>query len=48
MPVDFQQLKSRMKIEQAVSLLDLDLKQKGDQMRGPCPACEGYAPLPSH
>lgn len=41
MPVDFQQLKSRMTIEEAVSLLDLDLKQKGDQMRGPCPACEG-------
>lgn len=41
MPVDFQQLKSRMTIEQAVSLLDLDLKTKGDQMRGACPACEG-------
>lgn len=41
MPVDFQRLKSRMTIEQAVSLLDLDLKPKGDQMRGACPVCEG-------
>lgn len=41
MPVNFQVLKSQMTIEQAVSKLELDLKQKGDQMRGLCPACEG-------
>src|SRR3984957_1630770 len=38
--VDFEALKSRVKIEQTIPLLDLRIRQHGDQYRGPCPACK--------
>ena len=38
--VDFEALKARVKIEQAIPLLGLKLRQHGDQYRGPCPACK--------
>ena len=37
--VDFAKLKERITIEQVFSMLDVTLKQKGDQWRGPCPTC---------
>lgn len=38
--VDFEALKSRVKIEQTIPLLDLRMRQHGEQYRGPCPACK--------
>src|SRR4029077_12455798 len=38
--VDFAELKNRVKIEQVVPMLGLQMRQKGDQMRGPCPRCK--------
>src|SRR6202051_2995213 len=38
--VDFEVLKSRVRIEQTISLLGLQMRQHGDQYRGPCPACK--------
>ncbi len=37
--VDFAELKARVKIQDVVALLQLSMQQKGDQWRGPCPAC---------
>ncbi len=37
--VDFADLKTRINIEQTAQLLGLQLKQSGQAMRGPCPAC---------
>jgi DNA primase len=38
--IDFQRLKDRIRIDQAIPLLGLKLRQHGDQYRGPCPACK--------
>jgi len=38
--VDFAELKTRINIEQTAQLLGLQLKQSGQAMRGPCPACD--------
>jgi len=38
--IDFQELKSRVSIEQAIQLLGLRLKPSYDQLRGPCPTCK--------
>lgn len=38
--IDFARLKEEIGIEQIVSMLNLDMKEKGDQFRGACPACE--------
>ena len=38
--VDFEVLKSRVRIEQTIGLLGLQMRQHGDQYRGPCPACK--------
>ncbi len=38
--IDFQQLKGRVDIQAACSLIDLKLKSSGAQLRGPCPACQ--------
>ena len=37
--VDFAELKTRVRIENAVALLGLTMTKKGDQWRGPCTAC---------
>lgn len=39
--IDFEELKQRVSIEQAVSLLNLDVAMSGKQRRGKCPVCEG-------
>src|SRR5882724_3084401 len=39
--IDFQDLKFRLKIEDAAVFLKLPLKQSGAQFRSPCPRCEG-------
>ena len=39
--VDFEELKKRVSIEDAVKLLDLELKAGNGQLRGKCPVCEG-------
>lgn len=38
--VDFAALKEAVSIEQVVGLLGLEMKQTGNQLRGPCPQCE--------
>lgn len=38
--IDFQELKGRVDIQAACSLLKLDLNSNGKQLRGPCPACQ--------
>jgi DNA primase len=38
--IDFEALKARVKIEQAIPLLGLQMKQHGEQYRGPCPVCK--------
>ena len=38
--IDFAELKSGVSIEQVFPMLNLDLKQKGNQWRGACPVCE--------
>lgn len=38
--IDFQDVKSKVNIEDAATLLGLSLKPSGAQMRGPCPACK--------
>jgi DNA primase len=42
--VDFAELKSRLKIEQVVSLLGLQGAYKGEQWRGPCTVCNAGGP----
>jgi DNA primase len=37
--VDFAALKQSVAIETIVPMLGLDMKQAGEQLRGPCPAC---------
>lgn len=37
--IDFEDLKARIRIEQTLPLLGLQMRQHGDQYRGPCPAC---------
>ena len=37
--IDFKALKASVSIEDAASLLTLDLKKSGNQLRGKCPAC---------
>ena len=39
--VDFKQLKDQVSIEQVVSMLNLQLKKHGDQLRGRCPIHHG-------
>ncbi len=39
--IDFDELKARVSLEDAMRLLGLDLKKRGAQYRGTCPACEG-------
>jgi DNA primase len=39
--IDFGELKERVSIEDAMKLLDLNMKQSGKQYRGQCPTCEG-------
>src|SRR5438552_1980199 len=38
--VDFAKLKQDVSIEQVVQMLALQMKQTGDQWRGPCPTCK--------
>lgn len=38
--VDFAALKERTSIEDVATMLHLQLKQSGKQLRGPCPACD--------
>jgi DNA primase len=38
--IDFAELKERVSIEDVFPMLDLEMQQKGDQWRGPCPACD--------
>ena len=38
--IDFAILKEQVSIEQVFPMLELDLKNKGDQWRGACPVCE--------
>lgn len=42
--IDFEALKKSMTIEQAVEVLGLSMKQSGQQLRGPCPACSSDDP----
>jgi DNA primase len=37
--IDFEALKTRVKIEQTIPLRGLRMRQHGDQYRGPCPVC---------
>jgi DNA primase len=39
--IDFEEVKSRVSIEQAVKLLNLETKPAGHQLRAACPACKG-------
>lgn len=38
--IDFEAIKERVSVEQAIGLLDLSLKQRNGQWRGPCPTCK--------
>src|SRR5258708_4961868 len=38
--VDFSELKQRFTIEKVAELLDLQIKQSGQALRGPCPTCK--------
>jgi DNA primase len=38
--IDFAELKGKVSIEQVLSMLQLNLKRQGQQLRGPCPACK--------
>ena len=39
--VDFNIVKETVTVEKAISFLALTMRRKGDQLRGPCPACKG-------
>jgi DNA primase len=39
--INFAELKANTQIEQVFPMLDLVLKQRGDQWRGQCPVCDG-------
>ena len=38
--IDFEEVKATVKIEDAVRMLGLELKERNGQLRGPCPICE--------
>lgn len=38
--IDFAALKNRVSVEAAIPILELSLKQRNGQWRGPCPACK--------
>ena len=38
--IDFAELKAKVSIEQVLTMLQLNLKRQGQQLRGPCPACK--------
>lgn len=38
--IDFEEVKKKLSLEDAISFLDLSLKQSGNQWRGKCHACE--------
>lgn len=38
--IDFQEIKSKVSIEDAIPMLALSMKATGDQWRGPCPRCK--------
>lgn len=38
--IDFQELKKQYTIEHVCMMLDLELSEAGDQLRGACPACK--------
>jgi DNA primase len=40
MYIDFQELKAKTDILDVVDMLVLNMKQQGEQLRGPCPACD--------
>lgn len=42
--VDFAELKARLPIANAIPLLGLEMKERGGQWRGPCPACNKGGP----
>jgi DNA primase len=42
--IDFAELKSRLPIAEAMPLLELELKERHGQWRGPCPACRTGGP----
>ena len=42
--LDFAALKQEVRIEDAIELLQLDMKQGNNQFRGKCPACKGSGP----
>ena len=39
--IDFTELKANTAIADVVAMLNLQLKANGEQLRGPCPVCEG-------
>ena len=39
--LDFEEIKARVSIEDAVKLCNLTMTKKGEQLRAQCPACEG-------
>jgi DNA primase len=39
--IDFTEVKKNVPIEKAVELLGLELKPRNNQLRGPCPVCDG-------
>ena len=42
--LDFAALKEEVRIEEAIELLQLDMKEGNNQFRGKCPACKGSGP----
>ena len=42
--LDFAALKQEVRIEDAIALLQLDMKEGNHQFRGQCPACKGSGP----
>ena len=43
--IDFAELKRNVGIEQVLTMLQLNLKRQGQQLRGPCPACKSGGDL---
>lgn len=39
--IDFAELKEKVSIEDVISMLGLEMKESGEQLRGACPACDG-------
>jgi DNA primase len=42
--IDYQKLKRELPIEKVAQWLELPLAKSGDQLRGPCPACNSGGP----